>query len=60
MAKNQPPFTPEQARALSKRPPESRGGQHQPGTSHGSRVGEKGATKQAFKPGLRTGVKGRN
>ena len=60
MAKNQPPYTPEQARAASKRPPETRGGQHKPGTSGGSRVGEKGGTKQAFRPGLRAGVKGTN
>lgn len=57
MAKNdQPPFTPEQARALSRRPPKSGGGTNEAGRSQGS-MGSAKANKQAFKPGLRTGVK---
>jgi hypothetical protein len=59
---SQPPYTPQQAAARSKSPPESRGGQHTAGSAH-TGFGKGGAakgTKKAFKPGLRAGVTGRN
>jgi hypothetical protein len=58
---SQPPYTPQQAAARAKSPPESRGGQHSAGSAHtgfGKGGAAKVAKRGAFKPGLRTGVKG--
>jgi hypothetical protein len=51
MARNQPPFTPEQARALSRAAPKGQG--YKAGTAGPTKYGRGGASKM-FKPGQRT------
>lgn len=53
MTKGQAPFTPEQARALSRRPPTSGGGGHAAGTSsRGGLPGSRKVAKKVRRPGL--------
>ena len=58
MAKGQPPFSPEQARALARKAPKGGG---TAGRSGGGGPGTSKAGKQAFRPGQKAGKgKGRN
>lgn len=50
MAKDQPPFTPEQARALSKRPPKPSG--YTAGSSKKGAPGSANAAKHVRRPGI--------